>query len=615
MNSCPEHPCSAYVQPPPAPVCVSPGECLVTSEFTNLAIVISLPQDSPFAPERTFAFPYAQVLGMSAPSGQTCPTARCAWLPGIADITGSFIIPPDVEQEVGWYLNPPGINTWLPVQPTYRLLWPSPAGHGVVDAASLGLPIADVTGTVATASVPPGSVPPGPNGGPSPVFQEFNLPPLLPGSGLAYELTLMPVPPLDRAFPPDVMVVDTLPSGVQTPSITLQALDSTQGTDPAGKTTIPTFDITRNERLDGWTAYLRDATTLRRISNVAQLSGITTPGVQLATDHHPLPTQECQGGMGPDALANAQLVVAPPRGQPIPTYVASSHPTCQIPRAVAYPSLPPAVPIRGTVVASDGTALAAQLVFDSMTLDAFSPTRELEHYDVLHYTATASASIDDGGSAAYAITLPQGQYRLTIRPLDTTAAVTIVRPFIVVPPNPPAGDPAPSSPDVTALPLQFVQGFASVADNRPLTGATIDAVPVKCFDGTASPSCMPRAAQAITAADGSYAFGPGGGPPGLDPGSYVLRARPADGSRLPWVWQAIVVGPSPVVPSTFVVPAPVYAGMTVLDAASPPNPVINAVVRMFAIQPQGPAVEVGRALTDTSGYYDMYLAPQAPASP
>ena len=94
----------------------------------------------------------------------------------------------------------------------------------------------------------------------------------------------------------------------------------------------------------------------------------------------------------------------------------------------------------------------------------------------------------------------------------------------------------------------------------------------------------------------------------LDQGSYILRVRPADGTRLPWVTHSIVVGPTNV-SIDFTVPAPVYAGLQLVDPEE--NPLVNAVVRMFEIPTKGQAIEVGRAITDASGHYDMYLSPLA----
>jgi hypothetical protein len=139
---------------------------------------------------------------------------------------------------------------------------------------------------------------------------------------------------------------------------------------------------------------------------------------------------------------------------------------------------------------------------------------------------------------------------------------------------------------------------------------------------------MPREAQATTASDGSF------GGLVLDPGRYLLRVRPADGTRLPWfvvpsfppVAPAGGGPPLPVEAGKIEVPVPVSAGLTLLDPGN--NAVVRALVRVFTMPipapqpPAGqcmppmtetatpvPAVEVGRAITDATGHYELYLAP------
>jgi hypothetical protein len=140
----------------------------------------------------------------------------------------------------------------------------------------------------------------------------------------------------------------------------------------------------------------------------------------------------------------------------------------------------------------------------------------------------------------------------------------------------------------------------------------VEALPALCADSSTTPECLPRAAQTTAAVDGSFGFT-------LDPGAYVLRVRPLDGTRLPW-WASptLIVGPVAVTYGTVSVPAPQYAGLTLHDAKD--NPIVNALVRAFQLPAPGstggsPAftqwVEIGEAITDSTGHYDMYLAPPA----
>ena len=60
----------------------------------------------------------------------------------------------------------------------------------------------------------------------------------------------------------------------------------------------------------------------------------------------------------------------------------------------------------------------------------------------------------------------------------------------------------------------------------------------------------------------------------------------------------------------FTVPAPLYAGLELLDPIG--NPIVNAIVRAFALpaqtSPPTPAIELGEAITDATGQYDLYVA-------
>jgi hypothetical protein len=140
-----------------------------------------------------------------------------------------------------------------------------------------------------------------------------------------------------------------------------------------------------------------------------------------------------------------------------------------------------------------------------------------------------------------------------------------------------------------------------VADGRPLSVAEIDAQPVGCTSG-ASTWCMPRETTGTTAVDGSFVLA-------LDPGEYLLRARPADGTQLPWTSRTLLVQPSdaPATLPTIVVPAPVAAGLQLVDPTG--NPIGQAQVRFFSMASGSAAVEVGRTVTDLSGTFEMYLQP------
>jgi hypothetical protein len=152
---------------------------------------------------------------------------------------------------------------------------------------------------------------------------------------------------------------------------------------------------------------------------------------------------------------------------------------------------------------------------------------------------------------------------------------------------------------------QRIEGRAIVADGRPLSGAEVDAIPVQCADGSADASCLPHARETGTGEDGTFGIW-------LDPGgSYLLRVRPADGTRLPWTFipKPLAVGSGLTTAPPVIVPAPVSVGLTLQDPNE--NAIVRAVVRIFEPVPSAGWLEVGRSLTDSTGHYEMYLAPPA----
>jgi hypothetical protein len=482
-------------------------------------------------------------------------------------------------------MNPTGVTeTALPVGATYRMLtdfWGD-------DVVALGLPLSPVVAQPTTLGVFPG-----PEGGPGFSFQATFLEPA------QYERVISPDAPFDGIFPPEVSTVQITAVVARPEQDVVDSIDVTSEIPGAGPT-IPTFDITRVQRLDEWTAYLRDTTTKQVLSNVRSLSG-TTANVVLATNHT---------GHNPmiDALTNAELVLAPPVGAPIPTsvFIPAGQ---ELPAQLTYPPLPQPVTLTGNIVSVDGTPIAADLVFEAL---AITDQNGLNNAN-FEFVGAASARPTMSGASAYSVVLPPGQYRVDLRPAGGTGAVTVTS--LLVGPSATS-----TTQDFTVEAPRPLEGLARVADGRLLSGAIVEAVGTQCFtpaalaDGgatallsvQASTWCLPQSSQTTTAADGSFRLQ-------LDPGSYLVRVRPADGTRLPWVSKTVsVAGTAPGV--TFTVPAPLSASVQLLDPAD--IPIVNAVVRAFAVpspsssvsSPPAPALEVGRAITDSTGTYEMYLS-------
>jgi hypothetical protein len=604
-NDCLQHACSAY-GPGDASTCVR-GACLSSTSvprLPNLVLVVAIPNDAFSAPGRTYAESVTD-LDASAPPG-IAPTAK---LPQAAPVLGSYQVDPSSSQLLHWNLGNQG-QTYLPSKVTYRSLWGAPTG--LVDALDAGLPTYPVFAEQVEQQVGV----PGPAGGPGFQFR-VDLPP---GT---YERTVAPEPPFDQAFPPDVSVVVVAQAAI--PQLG-PILDTTTYVVPQRE--IPRFDIdlSRVPGLDGSTAYLRDATTRRPISPIQILRAPSTPdgGVEFATSHHP------PGDAG-DALWNAQLAVVPPPASNLPTFVVS--PTgMSISRRQVYPVLPPLVTVQGSITGADGGPVTADVLFEALMIyaapgvpqaqpsdageggiaDGGSPPVFRPNFENFELVARTRAEPDSSGASSYSISLPPGTYRRVILPLDTPVDGGGFK-SAMLSGRLPIDLQASLVTDTVQLGTPYpVDGTATVADRRPLAGATVEAIPMHCptfndVDGAPTPgdsaSCMPRTAQESTDADGKFHLK-------LDPGGYLLRVEPADGTRLPWRWQPIVVPSS--LPIEFRIPAPVYGGMVLTDAAK--NPIRGAVVRMFLMQSAGPAIEVGRAITDATGRFDMYLDPSIGAA-
>ncbi len=539
--------------------------------MSSLVLVVALPEDSGYAPSRTFAVSYDQVLlaPSTPPPSAACVPPTCAVLPRYGSLEAQFVVSPSLEQPpplgVGWNLDNP-MNTSLPVTATFRLLWPV-GGSALADAESLGLPVGPIQATIAADDLGI----PGPASGLATFYQTY-----LPFG--TYTRIVTPSAPFDQAFPPEVKPVDF--SG-QLPPSDLAAIDSTVETGQGP--TIPTFDITSaNGPLDGWTAYLRDGSN-EIISNVVNLHGTTTTGVVLATNHVPT---------GADALTNAELVIAPPPGAPIPTGIFAPVGN-DLPPEELYPALLPPMTVSGQVAGVDGTPVAADLIFEALAVSGANGASFPSNFE---FTAWASASPGASTDSTYSVVLPQGRYRVSVRPRDGVSEVTIVTPPFVVGAGADAG--AANTSDFVVDVLRTVQGQAVVADGRPLAAATVEAFPVGCTDGT-SVWCLPRDAQTITDAHGSFDLA-------LDPGQYILRVEPAQGTHLPWVVQPLPIptGNLPNVPSVKI-PAGTSVGLSLFDPSG--DPMIHALVRAFLLPTTGVAVEVGSALTGTDGKFDMYL--------
>jgi len=571
VNACPEHPCSAYAQSGPLPVCAA-GACVVTTSASDLVVLVALPDDSYFAPSLTFAIPFDHLY--DAPRAPGCAPPTCATLPAVGVVQTAYLISAQLAMNT-FPLDNPGLYTALPAQATYRLLWPQSAAATATSEAA-ELPVGAVQAkTIGASSVDPILEYPGPASGPTIAFQAY----LQPGY---YERVVLPTPPFDQYYAPEVRIV-SVSQGTVAEADKLDSFDITQETTVGP--TVPTFDISRADGLDGWSAFLRDGEG-QILSPVVPLSGSPAHAV-LPSNHVP---------PGVDALTNAQLILKPPPGQALPTGVFSPVGSV-LPNVETFPRLPAPITVQGAVQSEDGTPIPADLVFEATAIADAAGQYNSSNFE---FVSTVSAVTAPGATPMpYSTVLPQGQYRLSVRPRDGVSQVTVV-PFVVDARSEPS-----VGRDVVVAPLRRLSGTALIADGRPLFGATIEADPVSCVDGTNDAACLPRQASTSTDDHGAFQLA-------VDPGQYLLRAKPAAGTRLPWVSEPLSVTASPTETpvAALWVPAPASASLMLVDPSG--RPVADAIVRVFLTAASGGApLELGQAITAADGTYEMFLPPDA----
>jgi hypothetical protein len=568
-NSCPKNPCQAYAGGPYVQ-CVQ-GTCVAgvdplneggTSFTSDIVLVISTASDAFYAPGRTFVVSF-DVLREEPYPGR---------LPAVVSESGLYSVLPSVaSNDVHWNLGATANDVSLPIQASFQpILLLNPDGTTSVDVTSL--PLAPIVATVQE-----GNDPYGPGGRPSTSYVARDLP-----KGV-YQRTVTPDAPFDQAFGPLIDQIQVVAGGFQGERVT--------GYEPVNSV-LPTATITRERgTFDGWTAYLRDLNNQAVLSNVAPLSGqSTTVTFAVLRVNPPLP----DGGLNDDAYQSAELVVAPPAGSVEPTYIGTiTHDFLAPPR---YPTLPPPVLVEGSILAN-GEPVAADLVFEATAITTVVngvPQPDKSSFELTRWVVVGA------GDGHYSVVLPPGQYRFDIRPHDAHAL--LVRDLEV----PVQYDPL--RVDVSLGTLTSAYGAVAVADGRSLENVVVEALPVQCAQPAvlaqekSSQWCLPRPTRTTTAEDGGFVLE-------LDPGQYTLRAEPTADSRLPWVstGHLDVTTTTASDAGTVVLPAPLSLGMVLQDLAG--NAVPSALVRAFRTSSQGDSVELGVAVTDATGRYELYVAP------
>jgi hypothetical protein len=425
-----------------------------------------------------------------------------------------------------------------------------------------------------------------------------------------YAESVAAVPPFDARIPPLSTQLQISPASTQVTQIRLYEPTSIQ--EPPTRVTVAGLDPS-----SGWTVYLEQYPALGfpiGSLQLAKLADAPTPIVSsrssIVDGSATLFTAQTQ------SLKNLMIVVSPPPDSVgIPALVQA-----YVQGLTVYPypsSIPPPVKVSGTVVSPSGAPVSANLHFVATDLYLKGCATAPEGESGLSYDVFAATT---GAEAAFSVTLPQGHYSVTIDPTDPTSGMAK---SIAQERYPSAGAECPATAEIhrnlSAAPLVPVTGNVTVVGGRPLANATVSFTPgALLLTQATAPGAQdwPRSFEFTTDSNGNFSAQ-------IDPGLYDITVQPVEGSRFPWIVDTTLTFPPPnnAKPLNLSVPAPALMSLTIQD--STPSPVQQALVRAYAFVPCTPsvatgmttepcndvAVQIGEAVTDANGSFEMYLAP------
>ena len=596
-NACPEFPCSAYASATTPPVCGG-GVCVVNGQI-NPVLAIDL-SETDYSGPASLAVTYSDLANdaFHALGGKPAPCPSCVVLPPLGATEGTMTIRPEVEASVGYPLRPAGALITLPAHVRYRPLWQLARGTTPVDAALAGLPLLPID---AQLNVPGG------NGGPESTPTLGWSTSLMPG---VYERSIEPIPPFDAIFPPQVKLVTLPRDGAG--DVLIEDVD-----DHLALETFHGLRIVRDgldHSLEGWTVYLRDLSTGRRVSQIETLHDATlasTFRLHTLFDTPPVSTTSIR----------TQTVVSPPVGQSegIPTLVNNNVPgpnlaaDAPIDHPLHYPAIPFPVFVTGTVGVATGAAIDADLIIRETSLVTLDPGDPALHS--IHYSTRAKAV-----RGVYGVSLPPGVFDVYVIPsADSPFSATSTKLEIARSTSGSA-----SGKDLPVLRRASLTGTCIIDDGRPLAGAEVEARPGAVLVATVDQDRWPRAQRTTTDANGFFSMS-------LDQGTYDIVVRPPPGSALPWTISRshTLLTSDPVHLDVIRVPAPYVIELTLLETTSANSYASRALVRAYAFAgaPAGgtsgagsgsggtgassaaSAIQIGEALADEGGHFRMFLAP------
>jgi hypothetical protein len=539
------------------------GRCDFGRPAFDFWAVVSVPDSSYYAPGRTFVLTSNDLSaqpGAAAP-GVTCRPPLCVQLPELVSAEGKYRVTAAASTAVGF---PLAEGTSIPVRVAFV-----PLVEGLEnEATTFGLP-ADALFTSSRVIRKAKERP-----------EEVSYVDAV--SVGRYVRIAYPEPPFDAWFPPvlsqlsvsDTFLDDFVLGDPKTP------LDDDKG-DSRRAT------VTRAEGLDGWRVWLVDSVTDRRISSIHTLSG-TTMDVRLDTFG--------QSQTSSAALREGvEVIVAPPSSWLGVPQLQSRIINGQGLESLLVPPLPGPASIKGVVAVGEGAALTgipSRLLFTSTRLRRADGTPD----PLLRFSTTVST--DNTGH--FATVLPPGFYDVTIEPAEGTGCAEGVGCAKVK-----------DSFDTSEMlgktfrppPRTIAAGRVMLADGRPLAEADILAVPSDI--PVVGNAVKPRPARTRTAPDGTFRFE-------VDQGQYDFIVDPQSGTGFPRVVQLRSFATGTADLGVIQVAPPARLSFTLRDPSLPGNPIVRAMVRIFALAPgRGPpTVEIGRAMTDETGKCEILLAQQ-----